>query len=79
MKNRLLRNWNLMRISRLLIGVGFIIAGLTGNGHFLTLAGLFLTYMAIANQGCCEVNACSVTHRTIQKTEKEKLHEEMAD
>jgi len=58
----ILKNWNLVRIIRLVLGFGLL-----GYGYFITdwlliLIGIVLGFMAITNSGCnpfggsCDVN-----------------------
>lgn len=59
MKTMILKNWNVMRLLRLAIGVWAIISAVqTGQGA-LGLLGAAVLAMAIFNIGCCGVNGCA--------------------
>ncbi|WP_255499238.1 hypothetical protein [Dysgonomonas sp. HDW5A] len=56
--DRLLKNWYLMRIVRLLAGVGIAVYAISSKDYtFLLLAGLFL-FQAIMNISCCGSKGC---------------------
>lgn len=56
--DRFLKNWDLMRIVRLLAGVGIAVYAISSKDYtFLLLAGLFL-FQAIMNISCCGSGGC---------------------
>lgn len=56
--DRLLKNWDLMRIVRLLIGVGIAVYAISSKDYtFLLFAGLLL-FQAIMNISCCGSKGC---------------------
>jgi hypothetical protein len=77
MKERFLNDWNWMRFLRLFLGIIATVQGFLQKEYALSLAGLFLTYMAIANIGCCGVNGCTVDYNKTRQTEKENVYEEV--
>jgi hypothetical protein len=65
-----LRNWNLMRILRLALGVLIIVQGVQAQEWlFVGLGGLF-SLMPLLNIGCCGTSGCNTPIRkSNQKTE----------
>ena len=49
LKARLLANWNLWRITRLVLSIVFIVSGIINLDYILILAGVFLLGQAIFN------------------------------
>jgi hypothetical protein len=70
------RNWNFMRLFRLIAGIAGTVQGFMMKEFALSLAGFFLVYMAIANVGCCGSNSCEVELKEAN-TSKEMNHEEV--
>lgn len=62
MRQRILKNWNVVRFIRLLMGTGAVIQGLTQREVLITLAGLFLFITALVNYGCCGSSGCPVSY-----------------
>lgn len=60
MKTLLLRNWNVIRVLRLAIGVWAIVSAFQTNEVLLGVAGGLLLGMAVLNIGCCGVNGCGL-------------------
>ncbi len=61
--NKLLKNWNLMRIIRLALGVIIMIQGVqTKEWIFVVLGGLF-SIMPLLNIGCCSTGTCNTPQR----------------
>lgn len=60
-KARLLSNWNLWRITRLVLSIAFIVSGIINLDYILILAGVFLLGQAVFNtcvtcvSGNCEI------------------------
>ena len=61
MKQRLLTNWNLWRIVRLVLSIFFIVNGVLKGDYILLLSGVFLFVHALLNacvtcaDGSCEI------------------------
>jgi hypothetical protein len=61
LKARLLSNWTLWRITRLVLSIVFIVSGIINLDYVLILAGVFLLGQAIINtcvtcvSGNCEI------------------------
>ena len=77
MKQRILSKWNWLRWVRLLIGLAAAAQGIIQREYVLSLAGLFLMYMAIADIGCCGSAGCAVDYRKREESSKEKMYEEV--
>ncbi len=76
----ILKNWNVMRLLRLAIGVWAIVTAIqTGQGA-LGLLGALVLGMAIFNIGCCGVNGCTPRSsiKTVPKTPAEIEYEEIS-
>ncbi len=59
MKNYL-KNWNFMRVLRLVMGAYIIFIGIEeSNVWFIALGGLF-SLMPLLNIGCCGVSGCQI-------------------
>lgn len=57
--NRILKNWDFVRIVRLLLGVLIAIYSISSKDYiFLVLAG-FLLFQAIMNISCCGSGGCN--------------------
>lgn len=57
--NNLLKNWDMIRIIRLVAGIGFGVYAITSQEYlFLILAGMFLV-QAVFNLSCCGAGGCS--------------------
>ncbi len=66
-----------MRFLRLFLGLIAAVQGFFQKEYALSLAGLFLTYMALANIGCCGANGCEVDYKKTKQTSKETVYEEV--
>lgn len=65
-----LKNWDLMRVLRLALGIFIIAEGIqTKEWLFVGLGGLF-SLMPLLNIGCCGASGCSTpVEKSNQKTE----------
>ncbi|MBA4850632.1 hypothetical protein [Emticicia sp. BO119] len=57
--NTLLKDWNLIRILRLIAGVTIISMSIAEDQLILSIIGFFLLAQAIFNSGC-GVNGCNI-------------------
>ena len=65
---RLLHNWDIVRVIRLLIGTGFAAYAIYYKEYlFLSLAGLFIT-QSLLNISCCGVG-CSSPSKEVKQQE----------
>lgn len=59
----MLKNWNLMRIMRLAIGIIAVVQGIETQQWILSVLGGFFSLMALLNVGCCATGNCGVPLR----------------
>lgn len=65
LKARLLSNWNLWRITRLVLSIVFIVSGIINLDYILILAGVFLLGQAIINTCVtCVSGNCEIPQKT---------------
>ena len=65
LKARLLANWNLWRITRLVLSIVFIVSGIINLDYILILAGVFLLGQAIFNTCVtCVSGNCEIPQKT---------------
>jgi hypothetical protein len=76
MKERLLSNWTVIRLTRLLIGAGAAVHGILQNEFIFMAAGLFLLLGAVLNYSCCGSAGCPIPYSKKQ-TNKDIEYEEM--
>lgn len=61
MRNKILSNWNAMRVIRLGLGIFIIVQGIqTNEWMFVVLGGIF-SLMPLLNIGCGGANGCSTS------------------
>lgn len=60
--NTLLKNWDLLRITRLLAGLAIIVMAILEKQLILSVMGFLLLVQAIMNFGC-GANGCNVQDR----------------
>ncbi len=64
-KARLLSNWNLWRITRLVLSIVFVISGIIAIDYILILAGVFLLGQAVINTCVtCVSGNCEIPQKT---------------
>jgi hypothetical protein len=64
-KARLLSNWNLWRITRLVLSIVFIVSGIINLDYILILAGVFLLGQAVINTCVtCVSGNCEIPQKT---------------
>lgn len=56
----LMRNWNFMRILRMVLSVVIIIQAVSVHDTAMSIAGIYLMGITLANIGCCGANGCAV-------------------
>jgi len=76
MKQRLLSNWNLVRILRLAMGIAIMLQAFLIRDVPLALAGLLFTALPLFDLGCCG-GACSTPALGNNKKNKEVHYEEV--
>lgn len=70
MNKKLLTDWNIARILRILIGVSFIGESIAEKQWIFLVPGILLTYQGILNIGCgscstgnCETGSCEIQEK----------------
>ena len=58
LKEKLLTNWDLMRVFRLVIGAWMVVQAVMQREMFIGLFGAFFLYQAVTGTGCCGTQAC---------------------
>jgi hypothetical protein len=78
MKERILQQWDWLRIVRLVIGVSVIFQSVMMQSWLLVAAGVMLTSMAVLNIGC-GLNGCATmpTTKDTRTADKEVTFEEI--
>jgi hypothetical protein len=72
-----LKNWNLLRVIRLVFGVYVLIQGVyTRDMSYLLIGGLF-TLMPVLNIGCCSTSGCATPNRKNEITTEDISYEEV--
>lgn len=56
--NRILKNWDLTRIVRLLLGIVVAIYSITSKDYIFLMLGGILLFQAITNVSCCGAGGC---------------------
>ena len=78
MKSILLQNWNIIRIIRLLMGIGIMYQGFSVGDKSIGFLGLIFTLLPLFNQGCCGVGGCETPiNKNNQKNTQELIYEEV--
>ena len=58
LKRRLLTNWHMMRVLRLVIGAMLLITGFQAHDWVTGLFSTFFIYQAVTDTGCCGSGGC---------------------
>lgn len=72
-----LRNWNLMRVLRLALGIFIIVQGVMEKEWLLIGLGSLFSLMPLMNTGCCGVSRCNTPVRKSNKKLKDISYEEV--
>jgi len=73
----LFKNWNFMRILRLVMGIFIITQGILSNEWSFLLMGSLLSLLAAFNIGCCGTTACSMPTPKHKDLTKDITYEEL--
>lgn len=76
MRIRIVGNWSILRILRLVVGISGTVQGFILKEFALSLAAFWLVYMALADVGPC--NSCEVDLKGANQGSKE-MKGEMVD
>ena len=60
----IMKNWDVARLIRLILGVGFTSYGLYSGDHFLIMPGILLVILGVLNWSCCAAGGCSTSTTT---------------
>lgn len=60
MKEVILKNWNFLRVIKLLFGLYLIFESITSKQYILLLLAAFFLYQSIFNVSPCGANGCNV-------------------
>lgn len=74
---RYLRNWNLMRILRLGMGIFIIVQGIMEKEWLLVGLGSLFSLMPLLNIGCCCASGCNTPVRKSNKKLEDISYEEV--
>ncbi|MGN6181638.1 MAG: hypothetical protein ACTHNW_20820 [Mucilaginibacter sp.] len=77
MKDRILRNWNLPRILRVMIGIVILIMAISRADPGSGIIGAVFTAMGVFNIGCCGSGACYTPVKNSKKDSKDICYEEV--
>ena len=77
MKKILTTQWNVLRIVRLVLGIGVIIQGIIASELLLIIAGIVVGSMALLNTGCCGAAGCNVSVSKKKTNAEEISYEEV--
>lgn len=78
MRTTILKNWNLPRALRLVLGGAAATQGAMDNELMLVLAGGIIGAMALLNVGCCGASGCTMPpNNKIEEKPKEVIYEEV--
>lgn len=76
MKNYL-KNWNMMRVLRLAVGIFIIVQGIMAKEWLLAGLGGLFSLMPLMNIGCCGVSGCNTpvsrTHKKMEDISYEEV------
>jgi len=75
----MLKNWNVMRVIRLGLGVIIIVQAVMVKDITLGLMGIFFASMPLFNIGCCGVGGCDMPVNKNEETKKEISYEEVVE
>ncbi len=67
MKDRIFKNWNFIRIFRLVLGAWVTYFSLGTSEYILLIVGIWLLIQAILDLSCCGIAGCSSAKKSTQK------------
>ncbi len=76
-KNRILSNWSLMRVIRLVLAGVVLTEAFRSNEVILGLLGVILLTQSVLNVGCCGSSGCDIDHAANKPRSSEKSIEEV--
>jgi hypothetical protein len=73
----ILKNWNIVRVIRLLLGLSVCWQSVVMHEWILGFAGIFVAGNALFNVGCCGINGCQIAAKPNPGLTKEISYEEV--
>lgn len=77
MKNRILNNWNLPRVLRVMIGIVILVMAISRADLASGIIGAVFTGMGVFNISCCGSGACYTPIKNSKKDLKDISYEEV--
>jgi len=77
MKKTIFRNWNFMRVVRLVMGIVILVESVILRDALLGIAGLLFSSMAIFNVGCGGTGGCYTPTKKRAEDTKAIIYEEV--
>ena len=77
MRERLLTNWHLLRLLRLIAGVAIAAQAFYLKEWMLFIAGTVFAAIALFHAGCCIYNSCNTYSSSTNKNDKDIEYEEV--
>lgn len=78
MNLKIVRNWNFMRLLRLVLGLSILIQAMLVKDWTMGIMGLVFTMFPILNIGCCGTSGCATRPvKNNNDTTKEISYEEL--
>lgn len=77
MKDRILSNWNLSRILRVIFGIVIIAMAISSADIGIGIIGVIFTGMGVFDFGCCGSGACYAPVKNSKKDSKDITYEEV--
>jgi hypothetical protein len=72
-----LKNWDLMRVLRLAIGIFIVVQSVVSKDWLFVGAGVLLSLMPIMNIGCCSASGCNTPVSKSNKKVEDITYEEV--
>lgn len=72
-----LKQWNFMRLLRLVIGIAILIQGIQTGEWIWIAAGAVFSLMPLLNIGCCGTTTCAPTRSKPGRSEETISYEEV--
>lgn len=77
MIQNIIKNWNLVRLLRLVMGIFLVVEAIKSGMWFLVAVGAVFVAMPLLNIGCCATGNCSVRTHNSKNTNDEVEYEEI--
>ena len=77
MIQNILKNWNLIRLLRLAMGIFLVVEAIKSGMWFLVAIGVVFVAMPLLNIGCCSTSNCSMSKKKKKNKSDEVEYEEI--